>query len=404
METPKNKTGHGRPLHIAYVGPVDFPSSSAPAQRMMGVIQALNAAGDRVSVGSAGYQKNDAVMAGDVRMEVSALGELPDPNWNKLRRVLRGLMWGAATRNWIQQLDPAPDVILMYGATLGYLVRLIPIARRRRIPLVIDATEWYEPSHLPGGKWGPFALANSLSMRNVVTKADGALAISRFLEDYLAERGVATLRVPPLFTVSKNSDGPVRPDRPLTLCYVGTPGPKDRHVIYNLVNLPGALGCVPDQLRVHIVGIEKMGVVALLGDSVMSAVQNESLIFHGRLPSLEARKIITESHFSVLQRGSQRYAEAGFPSKVPESLLLGTPVMANLTSDLSDVLVEGMNSIILPDASLDALVSKVSLVLASDYDFDADVIAEQARSLFGPLVYSDKIHAFLQEVRSSVNK
>lgn len=395
MRPPRTDRETSGELHVAYVGPIDFPSSSAPAQRMLGIIQALNAAGDRVSVGSGGYGEYSPTAVSSRMLEVTGLRELPDPGWPKLRRIVRGLSWGTATRNWIRKMDPAPDVILVYGTAFGYLARLIPLAHRLGIPLVLDVTEWYEASHLPGGRWGPFAMANSLSMRWLAPKADGVIPISRFLEDYFCRKGVPTLRVPPLFDFEDRPEASLNQDDPLTLCYVGSPGLKDRQTISNLVLLPSALGSTRDQLRIHIVGVEKSAAAALLGDEARAAIGHESLVFHGRLASSSAREIIANSHFSVLQRGSQQYAQAGFPSKVPESLLLGTPVMSNLTSNLADVLVDGRNSSILPDASLESLVSKVSIALSSPYEYSRKEVASEARICFSPKSHADPLHAFL---------
>jgi glycosyltransferase involved in cell wall biosynthesis len=292
-------------------------------------------------------------------------------------------------------MDPAPDVILVYGTALGYLARLIPLARRLGIPLVIDATEWYESSHLPGGRWGPFAMANSLSMRRVAPKADGVMAISSFLENYFAGQGVATMRVPPLFALEEASRQAGMNDETLTLCYVGSPGLKDRQTLDNLVRLPGELECNRDQLRIHIVGVDESAATALLGDEMAVAIQHECLVFHGRVTSSNARQTIADSHFSVLQRGEERYAQAGYPSKIPESLLLGTPVMANLTSDLANVLVDGKNSRILADASLASLASTVSETLVEPYRFSRSTIAAEARSDFAPAQYAQSIHDFL---------
>lgn len=395
MRPPRTDLETSRTLHVAYVGPIDFPSSSAPAQRMLGIIQALNSAGDRVSVGSGGYDDHvPAAFSGRPR-EVTGLGELPNPGWPKLRRIMRGLSWGTATRNWILKMDPAPDVILVYGTALGYLTRLIPLARQRGIPLVIDVTEWYESSHLPGGRWGPFALANRLSMGWLASKADGVIPISRFLENHFSSKGVPTLRIPPLFDIEDRAGVSFNRHEPLTLCYVGSPGLKDRQSISNLILLPGTLGCTSDQLRVHIVGVDQTAAAALLSDEARAAIEHECLVFHGHLMSPSARKIIVESHFSVLQRAPQRYAQAGYPSKVPESLLLGTPVMANLTSDLADVLVDGKNSVILTGTSLDSLASKISHALSKPYEFDRESIAAAARTVYSPALYKRSLHDFL---------
>jgi glycosyltransferase involved in cell wall biosynthesis len=384
---------------VAYVGPIDFPSSAAAAQRMMGVIQALTIAGDRVSVGSGGHGSPDAASANELRLDVTMLGELPDPQWSSLRRITRGLTWGAATRDWIREMDPAPDVVLVYGTALGYLARLIPLARSLRIPIVIDVTEWYESSHLPGGRWGPFAMANRWSMRSVAPKVDGVIAISSFLESYFAGQGLATVRVPPLFSFEEARQQGDADDQPLRLCYVGSPGQKDKQTLDNLVRLPGELGCDRDELRIHVAGVGESAALALLGDGAAAAVRHECLVFHGRVNSTHARQIIADSHFSVLQRGEERYARAGYPSKIPESLLLGTPVIANLTSDLANVLVDGRNSRILADASLASLASAVSEILVEPYRFSRNTIASEARSRFAPSQYAQSIHNFLASRR-----
>ncbi|WP_092322831.1 glycosyltransferase [Cryobacterium psychrotolerans] len=362
---------------------------------MAGIIHALNGAGDRVSVGSAG-RGHALTQDHDIPgTSVTRLAEVPDPSWPKVQRIWRGLTWGAATRAWIQEMDPAPDVILTYGTSLGYLMRLIPLARRRRIPLVIDAVEWYQSSHLPGGRLGPFAAANAVSMRLAAFRADGVIVISRFLEQHFNRNRLPTLRVPPLFTLPRDADSPALRDRPMRLCYVGSPGRKDQQSLRNLVRLPGELALDATQLSIKIVGLSNSAAKTLLGADLADSIDNECVEFLGRLPSGEARRIIAGSHFSVLQRREQRYAQAGFPSKVPESLLLGTPVMANITSDLADFLVDRSNARVVPSAELPSLVRTVSEVLREPYSFDRGSIAREASEKFSPERYAGSIHDFL---------
>ncbi|WP_035879509.1 glycosyltransferase [Cryobacterium sp. MLB-32] len=380
-------------LHVAYVGPVSFGSSSAEAQRMLGIAQALRAAGDRVSVGSAAWPGEDIPSQGDPGLTVTPVGELPLPGWPKLRRVWRGLSWGRATREWIERLEPAPDAIVLYGTSIGYLLRLLPLARRRRIPLVIDAVEWYQASHLPGGSLGPFALANQVSMRLLAPHATGVIAISRFLGAHFDGRGVPVLRIPPLFQTDRGVPVRAAPPHPLTVSYLGSAGKKDRRTIRSLVLLPGALGADPGQLRVNIVGLTAAAAAQLLGGD--APVEHPCLHFHGRLPAADARRVMATSHFSALQRGRERYARAGFPSKVPESLVLGVPVLANLTSDLGDHLVHGVNARVLSNDRPEALAAAVAAALTEHYAFDREAIAESARAVFSPARYSRPLHYFL---------
>ncbi|MDH6235813.1 glycosyltransferase [Cryobacterium sp. CG_9.6] len=398
-------------LHVAYVGPVDFGSSSAEAQRMLGVTQALLEAGDRVSIGSAtwpepsfgAHQANEHAAAASGRtLTVTQLGEFPRPEWPKLRRVWRGLSWGAATRTWLSELQPAPDVIVLYGTSLGYLVRLLPLARHRHLPLVLDVVEWYQPSHLPGGRFGPFALANAVAMRVVAPRVAGVIVISRFLERYFTFAGTPSLRVPPLFEVAETPH--LRPrewwsspghGHPLTLSYLGSAGRKDAATIRSLVCLPGLLGLTAEALCINIVGLTAQQAATLLRTPT---VTHECLRFHGRLPADTARAVLADSHFSVLQRGLERFAAAGYPSKVVESLVRGVPVLANLTSDLGDVLIDGVNARILPDESPTALADAVRRALQEPYTFDRTGIASAERHRFAPRTHSQPLHDFLRSL------
>ena len=68
----------------------------------------------------------------------------------------------------------------------------------------------------------------------------------------------------------------------------------------------------------------------------------------GKVQRQEVLKNLEEADFTVLIRLSElRYAKAGFPTKVPESLATGTPVICNLSSDLGMYLKDGENAIIL---------------------------------------------------------
>jgi len=62
----------------------------------------------------------------------------------------------------------------------------------------------------------------------------------------------------------------------------------------------------------------------------------------------EVLKLLANADFSVLIRPNAGYAASGFPSKVPESLAAGCPVLCNLTTDLAEYLVDGENALVCP--------------------------------------------------------
>ena len=88
-------------------------------------------------------------------------------------------------------------------------------------------------------------------------------------------------------------------------------------------------------------------------------------MFEGRKPRSEVLRQVAGSDFAFLLRPSdERYAKAGFPTKVVESLSLGTPMLCNLSSDLAIYLKDGENSILINDCSADACCSALRRILA----------------------------------------
>ena len=74
--------------------------------------------------------------------------------------------------------------------------------------------------------------------------------------------------------------------------------------------------------------------------------------------------LIKDADFVPLLRPQiVRYAQAGFPTKVPESLSLGTPIICNLTSDLGDFIRDESEGIICRDYSIDAFVEALENAL-----------------------------------------
>jgi glycosyltransferase involved in cell wall biosynthesis len=111
-----------------------------------------------------------------------------------------------------------------------------------------------------------------------------------------------------------------------------------------------------DTIDIRIIGINKNQLVNTCGVSqqVLDKLGN-SLKAVGRIPRDGVLKNLEEADFTVLMRSpDQRYAKAGFPTKVVESLSSGTPVICNITSDLGDYIRDGENGIVVDRCSAEA--------------------------------------------------
>jgi len=330
-------------MRIAYVGPFEFPSSNANSLRVLGIAEALASQNNLISICS-GTSTQAADFQFKAGITVSKVDEYS--GWlSKISRGIRGLFLGNKTIDWLKTLSPKPEMVILYGTHLGYLLRLLRYTRRNNILLVLDVVEWYDPRHLPLGPFGPFAFANEIAMRFVAAKADGLIVISKFLQNHFQKKGCATIRIPPIFANSKNLPVYKCFERERTrICYVGSPGKKeDLSSIINGLQLAKSEGA---RFRMEFVGSDIESLERQSGVKLNGNFEAEEFAVYGRVTNEEARNFITSCDFTILLRKDLRFTKAGFPSKVAESLTLGIPVISNLTSDLRDYLVDSENSIV----------------------------------------------------------
>ena len=105
--------------------------------------------------------------------------------------------------------------------------------------------------------------------------------------------------------------------------------------------------------------------------------------------------------FMVLLREQTRKSNAGFPTKFSESFMSGTPVIANLTSDLGRYLMDGDTGFVVSEPSEDAIyrVLKDKVVVMSRQEIET--IKKHVRETATQLdyrAYAEPISAFLNEL------
>lgn len=392
-------------MRVAYVGPFGYSLSQANSIRVSGVARSLALQGVEVLIGSAerinSLPQTHSSFPG---ISVTCLDEFAEDNWPKWQRVFRGFDMGARTARWIGGLNPAPDVVILYGTPYGYLRRLIPLLKRKGIPLVLDVVEWYERSHLPGGKYGPFALANEHCMRSLAKRANGIIAISRFLDNYFSAFNLPVTRVPPLFAISDQIRPPQYRDRDSRthFVYAGTPGAKDEMTLVLQAFFEASKSGIP--VFLHLVGLNDDYIRTAVSQyaSLEDATKfRDSYKAYGRVENEVARLIVSQCDFSILLRPDLRYSRAGFPSKVGESLSLGTPMMANLSSNLDEIFVNGVNSLTVQGLTIEAVLQEIrraAELTDSDISSMKKAALDTGTEVFSIESYGERLVAFLRSV------
>lgn len=384
-------------MKVLIVGNFRFGSGAANALRVRGITRALYEEGHVVSILDEGRPHERVPLTADA--DVTTVHEYESGLLSFLPAGVRGLFLGDVAAARVRAEGWKPDCIILYGTHLGYLLRFHRLCRELRIPLVLDVVEWYQPEDLPGGRFGPYAVANEISMRYASHRADGFIVLSRRLENHYRRDGAPVINIPPLFepesAVARKASGA---GGRLHLCYAGSPGRKEAFGL-----ILSALQQVADRgvdFVLHAVGMTAadLGAVRGMANLGICTPAHDRIRFYGRVPNDQARRIVAEADFTLLLRPLRKANQFGFPSKLAESMAVGTPVIANDFSDLGQHLVDGENAIFLPELDEDRVLAAIMRAAAMSADQKVMMgrrALELAARRFSPRAASEPLSRFL---------
>lgn len=329
---------------VIYMGPYSFPDGGAAARRIYGNCLSLKSAGYKVIVASGQISAETPSEYNGIKI-VSYNERL----YERLPNIIKHLLYFSAGKKAVQWLDQSalnPVAIIIYSGYSPYLLRLLAWSRGRNVKIIFDAVEWYDPPGLLAKCISPYFLNIEFAMRFLIKRCDGVIAISKHLYDYYTKFGVRAIKVPPtiscrdtLFRIESNESECVN------IVYAGSPGIKDLlSVIVEAVLLIAESGA---KIRLHIAGVSDSQLLLYMpGYGSCRDLLNDSIICYGVLSHSAAMELVKEADYSLIIRPNIRSVQAGFPTKFVESMAVGTPVIANITSDLGIYLKDGFNGFV----------------------------------------------------------
>ncbi len=345
---------------IAYVGPFAFPEGGAAARRILGNAQSLVAAGYQVLILSGQAAADDGVHRFAEGVFLASTSERDAEHLPSLLRMTRYITMGAKTRRWLDAFQARPDAVILYSGYTPYILQLNAWCRKRRTPLIFDAVEWYTAASPMRFLLSPYLWQTEFAMRALLPRLDGVIAISRFLEARYVAAGRPVCRIPPTLDVRAVIPGEGSGEGPLSLVYAGTPG-RTKDQLNEIVAAVLALDRDGDRLVLNVYGPTSDEVLAL---PAMQGRSARAVVAHGAVAQAIAMRAVGQADFSVLTRRPDRVSTAGFPTKFVESLSMATPVIANLTGDLGDHLVDGANGLVCDGYTATAVAGALDRALA----------------------------------------
>ena len=379
-----------------------LPDSCADAARVMNFAKIFRESGHDVSLLGVQYNAKGATSGSAFGIPFEMIKAGPWKGFKAYKRI-RGVENAIANYLKSHTGDHPFDIVLLSGVYFDFTKHFLAYSKRYGTKLVVNALEWYDKSNVQfvGIRGKVNYVKNRIALRKIFVKMKNILAISSLLDDYYRSRGCHTVTVPTIIDMneyegvigaSRISDGKLR------IAYAGNPGRKD--YISNAIKAYEFLSEEErEQLELHFFGPRNEQLYRLGISADFLKKYRNNIFCHGRIPYEEVKGKIAAADFTVLLRPDKRYANAGFPTKVGESMACGTPVIANITSDLGKYILDGKTGIVCRDETAEACAEAFRRVLAltEEERFNMRKNAlDMAKESFDYRVYTDALEKFLE--------
>lgn len=374
-------------MRFLYIGSFRLPNGDAAAARVLNVARALRLAGHEVSFISWGgieqWEDTDGEKVCMVDGFPYVVTNEIDFKGGIVEKAKAWLSQGGRTKRILRERLGQYDAVISYNGSI--ISWLVGFCKKYKIVLVSDLTEWYSYSELklldiPGYMW---------NMCVTQKKVPNKIAISNYLADYYkashnivipatcdATEGKWHVGKEKAIKVAGTFDG-------ITLIYAGNPARKD--AVHHAINAVQRLideGC---PIRFLLLGTQRETYLKNYSDLLSNKVLSEKIQFLGRIPQDDVPSYYSLADFMVLLREPNRKSNAGFPTKFAESMTSGTPVIANLTSDLGCYLKDGETGFVVGESSEVAIYQvirdKVLPLERKQIDIMKQKVAEVAKRL-----------------------
>lgn len=339
-----------------------YPNGNAGAVRQHAFAKLYQACGFDVVVIGMGDSTGFALKEYD---GVKYISFRKEPN-HTVNKALNWFLYGQRLKKFIRTCGiEFTDILFIktyFSSVLSWIKRY---SKKNGIQLYHDSVEWYSPEEFSMKQYDIAYIKNNRLNTKEVDDQFKVISISKYLFDHYVSRGIDTVRIPVIMDSESISYEKSTRDDKVVISYAGRIGKKD--YIGNIIK--GVILLTPEEkknIEFRIMGADTAQVSEITGISVeeLNGI-SETVICMGRVPRPVVLQNLAETDFTVLIRDSSlRYAKAGFPTKVVESMMSGTPVICNLSSDLGEYLVDGENAVIVKDMMPESIVKALSRVIA----------------------------------------
>lgn len=257
------------------------------------------------------------------------------------------------------------EVDYIFSTSLNALYRkLLKLCKQKNIKLILEQCEWYDPSSFGMGKYDIRYRRFKTNIKKYYCQADYVISISRLLNDYYNGSGVKSIRIPSIIDVMNKPKKYNVHNEKIKLVFTGNTS-NSKELIVPVLE---ALREYKDRIELHIYGSSMNGLRKHVNSDVLIDGLNNSLFVHGVIKQEEVEKVLLNSDYQIFIRPKRRSSDAGFPTKLCESMSVGTPCITNDTGDISLVLKDGKNGFMVKGNDVKAVKEAFEKIVKLDKD------------------------------------
>ena len=339
---------------IVYIGDFDFRNENVQSHLVKNNARILTSIGYDVRYIGIDKTNTDFNSLDTVKPDNNGYLELPNTlnvaGWFKRKTVCKKII---AQLEEIDREKKISHIITYQSPTYAVVLKTIAVwCKNNRVAYIVNCAD------LPVFDSQPL-------VRRVVMKwnwrtihqinkqrADGIIAVSRYIEAFYSKRGQKSIVVPPLFDENAYQWNVTTRNGVVSFIYAGTPfinlnkrvnpkGMKDR--LDKIVDLFLALTEKGIAFAFQIVGITKEEYTVAVPRHKKVLETNDQIRFLGRLSHIQTLELVSNADYSINFRDLNEMTKAGFSTKIVESISVGTPIISNDVGDVSLYLEEGVS-------------------------------------------------------------
>lgn len=386
-------------MNILYLSGNIFPHGTAYSNRIMHLSLLCKSMGHNVHVISdytliKGYKFEEIYEINGISYQALSIKK------NMFTRLNLPLICSKVLMNYLRNYKIDFVIFNAYSDRYKKVKRILEM---NGIPYTLELCEWIDKSNFRFNMINYRFHRMEKYYKNIYVKEKGLIAISRYLADYFESRGLKTTRIPTILDLPNIEYSTITNNEKIIIVYIGNIGisKENMRVIIQAIE---ALEADAKRIEFHIYGPSKTQVINNIGgDKDLLERVSDFVFIHGKVDHQHVPNILRNADYSIFMRPDRRSSHAGFPTKLAESMSVGTPVITNDTGDIGLYLVNNKNGYLLQDSNvrtiLDALRKALELS-KEEYVLMRKNARATAEANFDYRIYKDSMQEFIENIIS----